>query len=65
VQRLFSFIGLIPMVLALPPLVFHLWAIATVASGLSAILVIVYHLHKGQGITSLGLLSLGFVHNQG
>jgi hypothetical protein len=60
VQQLFSFTGLIPMLLVLPLLIFHLWAIATVVGGFSAILVITYHLHQRQGITSLDLLSLGF-----
>jgi hypothetical protein len=59
-KQLFSFTGLIPMILVLPLLTFEMWAIATVVGGLSAILVITYHLYKRQGITSLDLLSLGF-----
>jgi hypothetical protein len=55
-----SFTGLIPVALALPLLIFHLWAIATFVSGVSAIVVIAYHLREGQGVTSLDLLSLGF-----
>ncbi len=59
-QRLLSFTGLIPMILVLPLLAFHLWSIATIVGGLSAILVIVYHLYQRQGVTSLDLLSVGF-----
>lgn len=59
-QWLSSFTGLIPVALAVPLLIFHLWAIATLVSGVSAVLVIAYHLRKGQRITSLDLTSLGF-----
>ena len=48
------------MILVLPLLAFHLWSIATIVGGLSAILVITYHLYQRQGITSLDLLSVGF-----
>jgi hypothetical protein len=41
-QWLSSFTGLIPVALAVPLLIFHQWAIATLVSGVSAVLVIAY-----------------------
>ncbi|MFN8486209.1 MAG: hypothetical protein U0350_01375 [Caldilineaceae bacterium] len=57
---LVSFTGLIPLALTLPLLFLHLWLLCLVISGVSAGLVIAYHLRQGQGVSSLDLFSLGF-----
>lgn len=59
-SMLMSFTGLIPVVLAVPILIFHLYALGIVVSLVSTALVIAFHLRKGQGITSLDLAALLF-----
>jgi hypothetical protein len=58
---LMSFTGLIPLALTLPLLFLHLWTLGILVSFVSAILIISYHLQRRQGVTSLDMLSLGFV----
>lgn len=57
---LLSFTGLIPVVLAIPILVLHLWTISIIVTLASALIVISYHLSRKQGITSLDSFSLLF-----
>jgi hypothetical protein len=59
-QRLLPFTGLIPVLLMVPVLAFNLYAIAIMLGIASGALVIAYHLRRGQGVTSLDVLLLGF-----
>ncbi len=55
-----SFTGLIPLGLTLPLLVLHSWPLAIAIGIVAALIVITYHLRRGQGVTSLDVFSLGF-----
>ena len=59
-RRLLPFTGLIPVVLMVPVLAFNLYGLAIVLTLVSGTGVIAYHLSRGQGVTSLDLLLLGF-----
>ncbi len=57
---LLSFTGLIPVVLAIPIIILQQWTLSIVVTLASALIVVIYHLSKGQGITSLDVFSLLF-----
>jgi hypothetical protein len=57
---LLSFTGLIPVILAIPIIILHQWTLSIIITIVSALIVITYHLSKGQGITSLDIFSLLF-----
>lgn len=57
---LLSFTGLIPVILAIPIIILHQWTLSIIVTLTSALIVIIYHLSKGQGITSLDIFSLLF-----
>ncbi|MBV9257760.1 MAG: hypothetical protein JO215_07055 [Ktedonobacteraceae bacterium] len=57
---LLSFTGLIPVVLAIPIIILHQWTLSIIVTLASALIVITYHLSKGQGITSLDVFSVLF-----
>src|SRR3954452_2205307 len=59
-RRLLPFTGLIPVLLMVPVLAFNLYGLAIVLSLVSGAGVIAYHLSRGQGVTSLDLILLGF-----
>jgi hypothetical protein len=59
-RRLLPFTGLIPVLLMVPVLAFNLYGLAIVLALVSGAGVIAYHLARGQGVTSLDLLLLGF-----
>src|SRR4051812_41090903 len=59
-RRLLPFTGLIPVVLMVPVLAFDLYGLAIVLALASGAGVIAYHLARGQGVTSLDLLLVGF-----
>jgi hypothetical protein len=59
-RRLLPFTGLIPVLLMVPVLAFNLYGPAIVLALASGGAVIAYHLVRGQGVTSLDLLLLGF-----
>src|SRR3954462_13515032 len=59
-RRLLPFTGLIPVVLMVPVLAFNLYGLAIVLSLVSGAGVIAYHLSRGQGITRLDAILLGF-----
>jgi hypothetical protein len=59
-QRLLPFTGLIPVILMVPVLAFNLYAVAIGLGIASGAAVIAYHLHKGQGVTNLDVILLGF-----
>jgi hypothetical protein len=54
------FTGLIPVLLILPLLAVNLYAIAIVVALASGATVIAYHLGRGQGVTSLDVILIGF-----
>jgi hypothetical protein len=58
--RLLPFTGLLPVLLMVPVLAFNLYAVAIVLALASGVAVIAYHLSRGQGVTSLDVLLLGF-----
>ena len=57
---LLSFTGLLPLALAMPILLLHLYAVGIVVSVLSAAAVIGYHVRRGQGVTALDVAALLF-----
>jgi len=59
-RRLLPFTGLIPVILMVPVLAFDLYGPAIVLALLSGAAVIAYHVARGQGVTSLDLILLGF-----
>jgi len=59
-RRVLPFTGLIPVVLMVPVLAFNLYGLAIALALVSGAAVIAYHLSRGQGVTSLDLLLLGF-----
>jgi hypothetical protein len=59
-QRLLPFTGLVPVVLIVPLLAFDKYAIAICLGMASGVVVITYHVRRGQGVTSLDVLLLGF-----
>jgi hypothetical protein len=58
--RLLPFTGLVPVVLMVPVLAFDLYGLAIVLALVSGLAVVAFHLRRGQGVTSLDLLLLGF-----
>lgn len=58
--RLLPFTGLVPVVLMVPVLAFELYALAIVLALASGLAVVAYHVRRGQGVTSLDVLLLGF-----
>src|SRR3954452_4817064 len=52
-KRLLPFTGLIPVVLMVPVLAFDLYGLAIVLALVSGAGVIVYHVSRGQGVSSL------------
>jgi hypothetical protein len=59
-QRLLPFTGLIPVVLMVPVLAFDLYGLAIVLALVSGAGVIVYHVSRGQGVSSLDVILLCF-----
>src|SRR3954447_7072763 len=59
-RRLLPFTGLIPVILMVPVLAFNLYGPAIVLALVSGAAVIAYHVIRGQGVTSLDLILLGF-----
>jgi|SRR4051812_27629465 len=59
-RRLLPFTGLVPVVLMVPVLAFNLYGLAIVLGLASGSAVIAYHVARGQGVTSLDALLLGF-----
>jgi hypothetical protein len=57
---LLSFSGLIPVALAVPILMLHLYGFGIVISVVSSTAVIVYHRYRGQGVTALDVAALLF-----
>ncbi len=57
---LLGFTGLIPLVLMVPILMLHLYAAGIIEGLLAGSVVIGYHLARGQGVTSVDLLAIGF-----
>jgi len=55
-----AFTGLVPVVLVVPLLMGHAYAAGVVVAVVGCVGVVVYHLARGQGITSLDLLALLF-----
>jgi hypothetical protein len=59
-KRLLPFTGLIPVVLMVPVLAFNLYGPAIVLALVSGAGVIVYHVSRGQGVSSLDVILLSF-----
>src|SRR3954452_23850135 len=59
-RRLLPFTGLIPVVVMVPVLALNAYGLALVLTLLSGAGVIAYHLARGQGVTSLDLMLIGF-----
>jgi hypothetical protein len=59
-KRLLPFTGLIPVVLMVPVLAFDLYGLAIVLALVSGAGVIVYHVSRGQGVSSLDVILLCF-----
>lgn len=57
---LLSFTGLLPLVLAVPILLQHLYAVGIVINILSSAAVIAYHAYRRQGVTALDVAALLF-----
>jgi hypothetical protein len=55
-----AFTGLLPVVLMVPILIVHAYAIGVIVAVVGCVGVVVYHLARRQGITSLDLLALLF-----
>jgi hypothetical protein len=58
VAWLMSFTGLLPLALTVPLLLLHFWALGIFVNGVGALIIIGFHLRRGQGITGLDVLSL-------
>src|SRR4051812_37733236 len=59
-RRLLPFTGLIPVVVMLPVLALNAYGLAIVITLVSGAGVISYHLARGQGVTSVDLILIGF-----
>jgi len=59
-SMLLGFTGLIPLVLMVPILLLHLYAVGIVEGLVVGAGVISYHASRGQGITTVDLLAVGF-----
>src|SRR3954463_8156157 len=59
-KRLLPFTGLIPVVLMVPVLAFNLYGLAILLALVSGAGVIVYHVSRGQGVSSLDVILLCF-----
>lgn len=57
---LLGFTGLLPLLLSVPILLLQLWGPGIVISIVTTAAVVVYHLRRGQGLTSLDALSILF-----
>jgi len=55
-----AFTGLLPVVIMVPILLVHAYALGVVVAAAGCLAVVGYHLARGQGITSLDLLALAF-----
>ena len=55
-----AFTGLLPVVLMVPILIAHAYAAGVIVAVVGCVGVVVYHLARGQGVTSLDLLALLF-----
>jgi hypothetical protein len=55
-----AFTGLLPVVVMVPILLVHAYALGVIVAAAGCLAVVGYHLARGQGITSLDLLALGF-----
>ncbi|MGZ4627396.1 hypothetical protein [Oryzihumus sp.] len=55
-----AFTGLLPVVIMVPILLVHAYALGVVVAAAGCLAVVGYHLARGQGITSLDLLALVF-----
>jgi hypothetical protein len=55
-----AFTGLLPVLLMVPILIAHAYAAGVIVAVVGCVGVVVYHLVRGQGITSLDLLALVF-----
>jgi hypothetical protein len=55
-----AFTGLVPVVLMVPILIAHAYAAGVIVAVVGCVGVVVYHLARGQGLTSLDLLALLF-----
>src|SRR3954466_12229115 len=59
-RRVLPFTGLIPVVVMVPVLALNAYGLAVALALVSGAGVIVYHLARGQGVTSLDLILIGF-----
>src|SRR3954451_12748989 len=59
-RRVLPFTGLIPVVVMVPVLALNAYGLALVLTLVSGAGVIAYHLARGQGVTSLDLILIGF-----
>lgn len=55
-----AFTGLVPVLLMVPILLAHAYAVGVLVAAAGGVLVVAYHLRRGQGVTSLDLLALSF-----
>lgn len=55
-----AFTGLLPVVIMVPILLVHAYALGVIVAAAGCLAVVGYHLARGQGITSLDLLALVF-----
>ena len=55
-----AFTGLLPVVIMVPILLLHAYALGVIVAAAGCLAVVGYHLARGQGITSLDLLALAF-----
>ena len=55
-----AFTGLLPVIIMVPILLVHAYALGVVVAAAGCLGVVGYHLARGQGITSLDLLALAF-----
>jgi hypothetical protein len=55
-----AFTGLIPVLIMVPILLLHAYAVGILVAVVGSALVVAYHLRRGQGITSLDVLALTF-----
>ncbi|MGN6635074.1 MAG: hypothetical protein ACTHJ6_06365 [Oryzihumus sp.] len=55
-----AFTGLLPVLLMVPILLVHAYALGVIVAAAGCLAVVGYHLARGQGITSLDLLALAF-----
>lgn len=55
-----AFTGLVPVLVMVPILLLHAYALGILVAVVGSALVVAYHLRRGQGITSLDVLALTF-----